>query len=841
MSKKNKEKQPQKNQYQKNQSQNTTNITLNQSNTSKSEQYDNMIIKIKLTSDWHIGSGSGIPGDIDSLVQKDKDGIPYIPAKTLTGILRDACELVSFGLDDGAENGVWQQWVNYLFGEQPALAKEATEKEPLPAALSIRAAYFSQPLIEVLNDKPSVTNALTFVKPGISIDTESDCTKDDFLRFEEVVRGGAILEAKCELNLPTNKQQQQTAYALLVAGTKFVERLGAKRRRGTGKCELEIKNVDVKSHIDWISKHPQPQAPSIDNVSEKEDTKNTGYVNKPEDKEWVEVSLRITTKSPLIIAKRTVGNVVETLDYIPGTHLLRIIFKKLSGLGVDLVSAIAHGDIIITNATLEVNQQQGKPVPLALFYEKLGGGLDKRGKVYNRFCENEPEGQLKGYRSGYIDSTDGNNFPQYKTVQITVGTHNTIEDTFQRPTSDLGGVYSYEAIQPGTKLRAKLKLRKSIAYVLDKNSKNWRDSLKGNYRIGQSKKDDYGDISLEVLTNQESKHQKPVISNNELTVWLLSDVLLRDERLRPTTDINCLKKELETHLKVKLAFKFCEDKSSEDKKLSFIARTNRIDSWQVRWGLPRPSLVGLAAGTCIVFEIIEGTLDQKLLTQIQSRGIGERRGEGYGQIALNDPILTNPMPNPESKPETKDEKQDNNFNHYLEDDRDIDQDIINYARILETAAWREIIHRVSLLLASKYRSKILDITIENRESKPPMSQLGSLRSVVNSIESSEDESIKRWIQHLQQTKNRFDKWPSGTLEKLHQLITSPTEIWEHLLSGLTHLGHTEGFAEFTLTKTGEERLKQELWSEAVQILIDACIRAHKREIENQQKNIQKVG
>lgn len=837
MTKKNKPKQPQKNQ-----SQNTTNITVNKSNTSSSES---LTIKIKLISDWHIGSGAGIPGDIDSLVQKDQNGLPYIPAKTLTGILRDACELVSFGLDDGAENGVWQQWVNYLFGEQPALAKEAIDKEPIPAALSIRAAYFSDSLREVLKNKPSVKNALTFVKPGISIDSESGCAKEDFLRFEEVVRGGAVLEAKCELNLPTNKEQQKTAHALLVAGTKFVERIGGKRRRGAGKCELQIKGEDIKSYIDWISKHHQPQAPSIDNLSEKEDTKNTGYVNELVNEEWVEINLVITTKSPLIISKRTVGNVVETLDYIPGTYLLRIIVKKLSGLGVDLGSAIADGDIIVTNATLEVNGQQGKPVPLALFHEKLAGGLDKGGKVYNRFREDEPEGQLKGYRAGYIDSTDGTILPKHETIKTTVRTHNTVDDKVQSPTRDSGGgIYSYEAIQPGTKLQAKLKLRKFIADVLDKNdknSKNWRDSLKGDYRIGQSKKDDYGDISLEVLTNQESKHQKPAITNNDLTVtvWLLSDVLLRDERLRPTTDINCLKKELETHLKVKLAFKFCEDKSSEDKKLSFIARTNRIDSWQVRWGLPRPSLVGLAAGTCVVFEITEGTLEQKLLTQIQSRGIGERRAEGYGQIALNDPILTNPMPKPESKPEPKDKQQDNNFNHYLEDDRDIDQDIINYARILETAAWRKIIHRVSLLLASKYRSKILDIKIENGESKPPMSQLGSLRSVVNRIESSEDESISRWIQHLQQTKNRCDKWPSGSLEKLNQLIISPTEIWQHLLSGLTELGHTEGFAEFTLTKTGEERLKQELWSEAVQILIDACTRAHKRELENQQN--QKVG
>lgn len=844
MSKKNKTKQTQKNQ-----SQNTTNITVNKSNTSNSEP---LTIKIKLTSDWHIGSGAGIPGDIDSLVQRDQDGLPYIPAKTLTGILRDACELVTFGLDDGQENGNWQQWVDYLFGEQPALSQGVIETAPRPAALSIRPGYFSEPLRVVLKSKPSVKNALTFVKPGISIDADSGCAKEDFLRFEEVVRGGAVLEAKYELNLPPDKKQKEAAYALLVAGTKFVERLGGKRRRGSGKCELIINNQDIKSWITWIEKNVE-NPPSIPDLSKEENTKNTEYVTKTEDKQWVEFSLGITTKSPVIISKRTVGNVVETLDYIPGTHLLKLVIRKLSLLGVNVDQAIAHGDIIITNATLEVNGQQGKPVPLALFHEKLPGGLDKGGKIYNRFREDEPEGQLKGYRAGYIDSTDGKILPKHETVKMTVGTHNSVDDKVQSPTKELGGVYSYEAIKPETKLQAKLKLSKPIVDVLNEVKKDWCDSLKGNYRIGQSKKDDYGDIHLELLTNPESKHQQPVIINSELTVWLLSDVLLRDERLRPTTDIHCLKKELANHLNVKL-----DIKSSEDKKLSFIARTHRIDSWQVRWGLPRPSLVGLAAGTCIVFEVKElkevkeGTLEYKSLieslteslTEIQSRGIGERRAEGYGQICFNEPILIRETSKIEQKAkQNQPEDSNKNSNHYLEDD----QDILDYARIIEKAAWREIIHRASLFLASEHtsRTQILDTKIENKEShpqsKPPMSQLGSLRSVLSRIESPEYEGVKKWIEHLQKTKNRADKWPNGSLDKLRQLITSPTEIWEHLSSALRELGHKDGFAEFTLTKTGEEKLKTELWSEAVQILIGACIRAHKRELEKHQENSQKQG
>ena len=79
-------------------------------------------VTLRMQSDWHVGSGTGRPGDIDALVRRDKNDLPYVPAKTLTGIWRDACETVARGLDNGEGNGVWQQWVTYLFGDQPAAA-----------------------------------------------------------------------------------------------------------------------------------------------------------------------------------------------------------------------------------------------------------------------------------------------------------------------------------------------------------------------------------------------------------------------------------------------------------------------------------------------------------------------------------------------------------------------------------------------------------------------------------------------------------------------------------------------------------------------------------------------
>ncbi|GAB4255908.1 MAG: hypothetical protein Kow0027_22830 [Saprospiraceae bacterium] len=46
--------------------------------------------KIKILSDWHCGSGLDSGADADLLVIKDEHGLPFIPGKTIKGLLRDA-------------------------------------------------------------------------------------------------------------------------------------------------------------------------------------------------------------------------------------------------------------------------------------------------------------------------------------------------------------------------------------------------------------------------------------------------------------------------------------------------------------------------------------------------------------------------------------------------------------------------------------------------------------------------------------------------------------------------------------------------------------------------------
>lgn len=56
----------------------------------------NKILKYDIIfhTDWHCGAGLAAGADVDVLVIKDKDGLPYVPGKTIKGLVREAVDLL---------------------------------------------------------------------------------------------------------------------------------------------------------------------------------------------------------------------------------------------------------------------------------------------------------------------------------------------------------------------------------------------------------------------------------------------------------------------------------------------------------------------------------------------------------------------------------------------------------------------------------------------------------------------------------------------------------------------------------------------------------------------------
>ena len=807
-------------------------------------------IQLRMESDWHVGAGAGRPGDLDRLVLRDEAELPYVPAKTLTGIWRDACERVALGLDNGAlhlgekgEIAGWSAWVGYLFGEQaghpqedrPALTPEQAATvnrhlvSPRPAALSVRSAHLPDELRRAIRRKPAIRDAATFAKPGIGISSRSGRTKTDFLRFEEMARAGAVLTAECHLDLhQCDDEQKRAATALLLAGARLVERIGGKRRRGAGRCELTVvERREIDDALDWVQAQAAPPAPPpIDSAVDAVPLASTG------NGAWTRFELVLTTKTPIIIATRTIGNLIESTDYIPGSYLLALISQCLRRSEID--HAIVNRDLMVTNAAIEIEGQAGRPVPFCLFQDKLGDGLAGRDAaldiVYNRFFERaEEQRQLKGYRLGYIGKTTGGVLPAYQKVKRVVEMHNVIADQVQRPTEGVGGIFSYQAIGAAATFRAELYMRSTLLDAIRQADPDWRARLAGEHRLGRSKKDDFGRIALEVIEPDEMETATQAVEDrfkalpgNLLVVWLLSDLLLRDERLRPVASIEALRKKLAKELQVGLTVR--EDQTTA--LLSKLSRSSRVDSWHFKWQLPRPSLVGLAAGTCAVFQV-DGSLDSQVLARIEQEGLGERCVEGYGRLRFNDPAVAAAC----LKSERKDKQKEEKAGVQSDESHVSSPEIVPYARLLEREALRREIGRRAIRFAGEEREKLgmkVELVNGTMTSKPPMSQLSGLRSALGRLQGRTDadkDSALFWIKALEETKNRLQKWTSenGKLVHLHELVSNEHRVWELLGLG--------DWSKLCITQTGAHELKSDLWAEAVRTLVDACVRAQKRATE----------
>ena len=726
-------------------------------------------LRVTFFTDWHVGSGTG-SGIVDRIIARDPEGFPYVPAKTLRGIWRDGCERLAWALDNGQDGGPWSEWVDHLFGNQPALhpAGEPVSDAPSAAELAVSCARFDDAVRQAVMSFDPVTRAkflqaFTFLKPGVKIEPGSGRALDKHLRFVEMTRAGASLVAEVSLKRQSNDPSMRHATALLWGGVLLVERLGGKRRRGSGRCRLDIEDTDSlpfqtdKEVRSWLA-YPGPSRPSVDSAARSfgGGPQSTATANPPPlaggtNPAWYHSFVRLTLTEPLIVHKQTVGNVQETLDYVPGTLLLRIIMDRLRTRSCNLWPAVVAGDFLVLPATIEINGKPGRPVPMAIHRLKEGGGFDKAETIFNRFLDTEPpDDPIKAFRSGYVGPTGPAawlqqwELPPYESLDSVVRTHNTVDDQRQRPTADVGGVYSYEAIPAGATLQSEIRVRAPLfewlANTLERADVTWEKLLEGEdqgtWRIGRSRKDDYGlaKVKLVLLDRLEPRWDTrpvtleppaewvdPGVPKDFLIVWLLSDTLVRGSTLRHEPAPNALVHELESRLGIKL-----KQEPVRAGCLDAAVALHRLESWHVPWGLPRPTLLAVRGGSCLALRVTSGTVDPQRLAEIELTGIGDRRGEGYGQVRFNDPLLT-----------SLDRPLDRWTPCPIDRWGGVDEEPIAVARdsagwafaqVVEREAWRRQIRQAVQQLAASPVSRREVLGLDLEDDKPSMSQLGGLRA-----------------------------------------------------------------------------------------------------------------
>lgn len=175
---------------------------------------------IQFYNDWHCGSGLAAGADVDALVVKDRRGLPFVPGKTVKGMVREAMEVLC-QLGECSEADV-RQMLGIASGRQ----EDVTHKG---------VCNFSNAAIpEDIANAIIAEGASQYLYRSIASTAINDegVAKQHSLRSVEVT-------VPCSLtgviyNVPKEH------FELLKRSMGLVKRMGQSRNRGLGRCDITL-------------------------------------------------------------------------------------------------------------------------------------------------------------------------------------------------------------------------------------------------------------------------------------------------------------------------------------------------------------------------------------------------------------------------------------------------------------------------------------------------------------------------------------------------------------------------------------------------------------------------
>lgn len=195
----------------------------------------NINYTIKFHTYWHCGSGLSKGADLDSLVVKDSNGLPFVPGKTIKGLLKEAVEDIRGFLRKG-EDDTFKGFFGYFNDKKVLSNAETIEKNMLRGT-----GFFTNAELSEKEKNAIVSNkAQSFLYASIASTAleENGVAKEHSLRTMQVV-------VPCELNGEILNVPEEL-YDELVQALKYIKRLGQNRNRGLGRCTFQVEEGGKK-------------------------------------------------------------------------------------------------------------------------------------------------------------------------------------------------------------------------------------------------------------------------------------------------------------------------------------------------------------------------------------------------------------------------------------------------------------------------------------------------------------------------------------------------------------------------------------------------------------------
>jgi CRISPR-associated protein Csx10 len=344
------------------------------------------------------------------------------------------------------------------------------------------------------------------------------------------------------------------------------------------------------------------------------------------------IRLKIETLQP-VLATSFAGdpNSDVSYPYLPGSILrgaligkyLRIKQQQELNLADPLVKNLFFDDRQSSYLNAYPVSQSGcrtLPIPRSWVKEK---GQEPPLEAYDFSIEiNEDLESPKPLGKGFWSYAKGGGNKKINLYQPSkrINIHNARDRSKGRGTEGEGQVFRYEAIDAGEIFEGIIICPSNYISEVEKLLKNQ------DFWLGGSQSAGYGHVRIiyEILDKpwQESLTQ-PDVEDNELHITLLSDMILRDEMGQVTASPDLLVKAISAKVGVELDF--------HRNRRSYLGQST-IGGFNRKWGLPLPQTSALAMGSVLV---LTGKLTLEMIQQLESEGIGERRIDGFGRLAIN--------------------------------------------------------------------------------------------------------------------------------------------------------------------------------------------------------------
>ncbi|MEG3980486.1 CRISPR-associated protein Csx10 [Microcoleus sp. T3B2] len=346
------------------------------------------------------------------------------------------------------------------------------------------------------------------------------------------------------------------------------------------------------------------------------------------------ITLTLHTQQP-ILATSFQGdpNSDVSYSYIPGSMIRGAIigrYMKQHHLSeLDLTNDEVKRLFFDANSTRYLNayllseeKKRTLPLPLSWFKDKDDELNDNSSiTVYDFSIDRGDNPETPKSLGEYFWANKGGVVNLYKDKRR-INIHNFRDRQKGRSTDNQGELFRYDALDAGQTFQSVILCEDGDAIAIQMLL-----VTEPNIWFGGSQSAGYGHtkiIYLEILDRWDEIGIPAEDRENDenLSITLLSDTLLRNEGGQHIADPMLIKQAVEEVLNI-----------SFPETSNIFAGSTLIGGFNRKWGLPLPQLPALAAGSVMVFEGIE--MNESQIKQLEAYGIGERREDGFGRLAVN--------------------------------------------------------------------------------------------------------------------------------------------------------------------------------------------------------------